>query len=58
MKITFYQDFNGIELNFSVCRTPEWQNYKLYISIGFLFWSVTFLMFKKKRNIADFILRF
>ena len=50
MKITFYQDFNGIELNLSVCRTPEWQNYELYISIGFLFWSVTFLMFKKKRK--------
>lgn len=50
MKITFYQDFNGIEFNLSVCRTPEWQNYELYISIGFLFWSVTFLMFKKKRK--------
>lgn len=48
MKINFYQNFNGIEFNFSFCKTLDWQNYRLYISIGFLFWSLTFLMFKRE----------
>ena len=50
MKISFFQDFNGIEFNFSVCKTLPWQNYRLYISIGFLFWSLTFLIFKRERK--------